>query len=287
MPKFRITVAILAVVMLLLLPTVALAQPNVCGFYGSVMLDGQSVVDGTVVKAMVDGEVMSSTTTEDSTYSIKVAGEELAGKSVLFIVESDDATGSAEVAAWEAGANKELDLNAISEVIGETKLTLKPSEGVATNVCGEGFTPYQPISITWNGQEISSTTASGNGQFCTAVIPPTNTAGNYVIAASDPQGRSDDATFKLGGAGGMVISSVTVNTISPNEPGSAEYDSATGVLTLNIPKGEQGNAGPVGADGEDGSDASSVLGIVALIIAIIAVILAVVFGIRGKQPAAS
>ena len=51
MSKLKGLIATMTVVMLFLLPTVALAQPDVCGFYGSVTLDGDAVENGTVVKA--------------------------------------------------------------------------------------------------------------------------------------------------------------------------------------------------------------------------------------------
>ena len=39
---------------LLLLPIPAHAQPNVCGFYGTVTLDGGLLENGTVVNAWID-----------------------------------------------------------------------------------------------------------------------------------------------------------------------------------------------------------------------------------------
>ncbi len=51
MSKLKVLVALMAVMALLLLPTVALAQPNVSGTYGSVTVDGASAADGTTVGA--------------------------------------------------------------------------------------------------------------------------------------------------------------------------------------------------------------------------------------------
>ena len=260
MPKVKIAVAVLAMVMLLLLPAVALAQPNVCGFYGSVTLDGQSVEDGTTVTAMIDGEEVVSTITSGSSYIIKVAGE-YAGKTIQFVVGADNA--GATGAAWEAGGVVELDLNAITEALGPTQLELKPTEGVATNVCGGGFTPYQKVTISFDGEEIATAEADANGAFCAVLVPTTTAAGDYAVAASDDYGQSANATFEVTAAQG------------PAGPAGEAG-----------PAGAAGEAGPAGPAGDDGSDAGSTLGIVALIIAIIAVILAIVFGMRSKQPAA-
>ncbi len=260
MPKVRILIAALAMVMLLLLPAVAMAQPNVHGFYGSVMLDGQSVGDGTTVTAMIDGEDVATTTTDGSDYSIKVAGD-YAGKTVSFVV--GDEMSPATQAAWEAGKNTRLDLSAVSEA-GPVGLELMPAEGVATNVYGSGFTPYQQVTVTFDGNDVAVVTAGADGKFHAAVIPTTTEAGDYTVAASDSYERSAEASFTLTAAQG------------PEGPEGPQG-----------PAGEEGPQGPPGAAGEDGDDASSVLGIVAIILAVIAVILAIVFGMRSKQPAAS
>ena len=102
MSKLRVLMAIFLVVGLLVLPAIAVAQPPVCGFYGTVALNGASVDDGTMVKAFIDGvEVGNDTTTSGSEYLIKVAGN-YSGKTVVFTVGPDDAP--AETVLWEAGA---------------------------------------------------------------------------------------------------------------------------------------------------------------------------------------
>jgi len=260
MPKVKIAVAVLVMVMLLLLPAVALAQPNVCGFYGMATVDGQAVEDGTMVTAMIDGEEAVSTTTSGSSYVIKVAGE-YDGKTVQFVVGDGNAA-PAQV-AWEAGDVVALDLNAMSEAMGPTQIELKPAAGVATNVCGGGFTPYQTVAISFDGEEITSGQADGTGAFCAVLAPTTTEAGDYTVVANDGYGHSAEATFAVVAAQG------------PEGPAGAAGET-----------GPAGPAGEAGEQGEDGSSAGSTLAIVALIIAIIAVILAIVFGMRSKQPAA-
>lgn len=67
--------ALLAVLTALLFPAMALAQPMVCGFYGSVAVDGKTVADGTVVTAWIDGVQVASNATVGSNYSVKIDGQ--------------------------------------------------------------------------------------------------------------------------------------------------------------------------------------------------------------------
>ncbi len=266
MPKFRILVATLAV-MLLLLPTVALAQPNVCGFYGSVTFDDEPVADGTIITALVDNEEVASATTEDSQYSVKVACDECAGKTVSFSMQSEEETVVVATGDWVAGANTSLDISGATKPTtcdASASIELKPASGVATNVVGTCFFTNRPIAITINGAAYSTVTSDVNGSFNAPLIPTSGDTGSITIAASDDMGRTDTETFQVEAAAGS--------------PGPVGPEGAEGPV---------GPAGPAGVAGEDGSDAGSVLAIVALIIAIVAVILSIVFMMRGKQEAAA
>lgn len=83
--------------------------PTVCGFYGSVTIEGGAVPDGTQVSALTDGAVVGSTTTTDSAYIMIVAGE-YTGKTITFTVGSYEAM---ETSTWERGANESVDLTAV------------------------------------------------------------------------------------------------------------------------------------------------------------------------------
>jgi hypothetical protein len=257
MPKVRIIVATLAVVMLLLLPAVAQAQPNVHGFYGSVSLNGASVEDGTMVTVRIGGEDVKTTYTSGAEYSIKVAGD-YKGETVSFMVGDANAT-AMETVAFTAGENEELNLNAYPTSV-PASLELKPTEGMATTACGKGFTPGRTVTITFDGEVVASISVGANGEFCTAVNPTKTAAGSYTIKADDGR-RWDAGTFTFIAAEGMK--------------GDKGDKGDTGA------KGDAGATGQKGEDGDAGS--GSVMAIVALIIAIIAVILAVVFGMRSKQ----
>jgi hypothetical protein len=280
MTKVKFLVSMLVVAMLLL-PTVALAQegsddmagPPTCGFYGTVILNGQSVEDGTTVTASVDGAPVASTVTgeyiiatqtqlADDEYVINVPGNYV-GKSIEFTVEDGDNTGLAQTAAWTAGGYSKLDLVAYEVAIGNAQIVLKPTAGVATNACGTGFTPYRTVMISFAGEVVAKATADSNGAFCAGVIPTMTEVDEYTIEADDGF-RSADATFSLTGVQG-----------EKGDKGD------TGE------QGEQGLTGQKGDKGDDAAGSSSALAIVALIIAVIAVILAVVFGIRGKQQPAA
>ncbi|MCP4685363.1 MAG: hypothetical protein GY867_07930, partial [bacterium] len=188
MSKLKVLIATLTVVMLFLLPTVALAQPDVCGFYGSVTLDGDAVEDGTVVKAWIDNVEVESTTTTGSAYVLAINGEgqTYSGKTVVFTVGTDD-NPVGENSTYDKGANKALDLTAASiiEVDGDPTITLAPAEGAATNVCGENFAPNNDVYVYFDGEPYVTVTADTNGEFCVGVIPTVGEAGEYTIAAQD------------------------------------------------------------------------------------------------------
>ena len=59
MLKLRLLIVI-ALGLIIIIPSLAIAQPDVCGFYGTVTLDRASVPDGTVVKAWIDQEEVKS-----------------------------------------------------------------------------------------------------------------------------------------------------------------------------------------------------------------------------------
>ena len=266
MSKLRVLMAALVVVTLFLLPLVAQAQPNVSGFYGDVTLDGVAVEDGTVVKAWIDNGMAGTCETTGASYQISINGEgqDYTDKTVTFTVGADD-NAVAESGTFVKGAQMALNLTAASipptdEPIG---ITLSPSEGAATNVIGEGAAFNNPVYIYFDGELYTTVKSDGEGNFNAVVVPTTNIAGDYDIAAIDVLERTATETF----------------TLSSPEAGSG----GTGAAGDAGEKGDQGDPGPAGADGEDGDDAGSTMGIVALIVAIIAIILAIVF--RVMKPA--
>jgi hypothetical protein len=263
MPKVRFLIATLTVAIMLLLPAVAQAQPEVHGFYGSVALNGKSVEDGTTVIAKIGGEEVATTTTDDSMYTMNIMGP-YEGETVQFMVGEGKAP-AMEKWTFEYGARDELDLHAYPSDV-TTSITLNPKEGMSTTACGTGFTPGMSVTVTFDGDPVAMLTVDEDGKFCTPVNPTASDAGSYVVEAKDEVGKSASQAFtSVGGAQGLKG-----DKGDPGEQG---------------PQGPAGATGPQGDDGDAGS--GSVLAIVALIIAVIAVILAVVFGMRSKQQPAA
>jgi len=117
MTKLRVVV-LLAVVALLLLPALALAdtppEPP-CRFYGTVMVDGAGVADGTVITAMIGGDQLTAATPAEgystSTYAIKIGvdTEYTEGATVTFMIGDRAA---AQTGTWAKGGNIEVNLTA-------------------------------------------------------------------------------------------------------------------------------------------------------------------------------
>ena len=71
MTKTRFLTVVMALALLLSIPTAAFAQrvpPHV--FVGSVTLDGATAADGAAVTAWIDGEQVASTTAAGGSYSL-------------------------------------------------------------------------------------------------------------------------------------------------------------------------------------------------------------------------
>ena len=83
---FKIKCAIIAAVLVVLMfPTTASAQPMTGGFQGTVIAGGNSLPDGTVISAWIDGNMVAETETENSEYSLFIHGD-YTGKTVSFKV---------------------------------------------------------------------------------------------------------------------------------------------------------------------------------------------------------
>ena len=70
--KRIIIVTVMITVMIAALTVPATGQPDVCGFYGTVTLNGNPVTENTVIMAWIDGSIVESTMTfsheDDSVY---------------------------------------------------------------------------------------------------------------------------------------------------------------------------------------------------------------------------
>ncbi|MGB2885401.1 MAG: hypothetical protein WBC47_07445 [Dehalococcoidia bacterium] len=93
-------------------PTLSTEPP--CRFHGTVKLNGANVADGTIIKAIIDGDEYTTTTPAvygPSTYALKIvpAVGYAEGTAITFMIGAYTAT---QTGSWETGGNIELDLTA-------------------------------------------------------------------------------------------------------------------------------------------------------------------------------
>jgi len=110
MTKTRFLTVVMALALLLAIPTAVFAQrvpPHI--FVGTVTLDGASAADGAAVTAWIDGAQVASTTASGGEYNLLVDqnDDSFAGKTVSFKVSGANA---AETADWLQGGGDVLDL---------------------------------------------------------------------------------------------------------------------------------------------------------------------------------
>ena len=106
MTKTRFLTLVMALALLLAIPTAAFAQrvpPHV--FVGSVTLDGATAADGAAVTAWIDGEQVAATTAAGGSYSLIVdqGDSSYAEKTISFKVSGSNADQSA---TWAQGGGQ-------------------------------------------------------------------------------------------------------------------------------------------------------------------------------------
>lgn len=186
MTKLRVVV-LLAVVALLLFPALALAdtppEPP-CRFYGTVIVDGAAVADGTVITAMIEGDPLTTATPAEgystSTYAIKVGvdKEYTDGATVTFMIGDRAA---AQTGTWTKGANVEVNLTA-----GQAG----PQAGAITDVQVTSLAAGSDPTVDWDS-------VSG---VLTLGIPDGATGPAGAAGAEGPQGEEG-----AGAPGGIAL----------------------------------------------------------------------------------
>ena len=186
MTKLRVVV-LLAVVALLLFPALALAdtppEPP-CRFYGTVIVDGAGVADGTVITAMIGGDQLTTATPAEgystSTYAIKIGvdTEYTEGATVTFMIGDRAA---AQTGTWAKGANIEVNLSA-----GQAG----PQGGAITDVQVTSLAAGSDPTVDWNS-------VSG---VLTLGIPDGATGPAGAAGADGPQGEEG-----AGAPGGIAL----------------------------------------------------------------------------------
>jgi hypothetical protein len=147
--KIKILAATLFVIIALVVSSVTpvLAVPPLpSGFYGTIKVNGSNVVNGTVVRALVNGVQYATAQTftynGESWYSILVPGDDpstpsiieggVQGNTVVFAVADNDV---AQTGTWASGTNIQLDL------------TLSPT--AVTLVAFSGRPQYTTVRLDW------------------------------------------------------------------------------------------------------------------------------------------
>ena len=186
MTKLRVVV-LLAVVALLLFPALALAdtppEPP-CRFYGTVIVDGAGVADGTVITAMIGGDQLTAATPAEgyssSTYAIKIGvdTEYTEGATVTFMIGDRAA---AQTGTWTKGSNVEVNLSA-----GQAG----PQAGAITDVQVTSLAAGSDPTVDWNS-------VSG---VLTVGIPDGATGPAGAAGAEGPEGEEG-----AGAPGGIAL----------------------------------------------------------------------------------
>jgi hypothetical protein len=283
--NLKIAFVILILALSLNYPSTTYAQPNVCGFYGTVTLDGAPVEDGVVIDAWIDGVTVASTTTYTNTnvdppipsyYALTIngTGQDFEGKRGTFTVGDENLdTNCPCIAApdftYESGINAGFNLTALTSTVVEdcfSDILLSPKTGFSTNVCGKCFVWNNPVKVYFgplevDGEFVHELVATGNtdseGSFCIPFIPPTTEPGEYDITVIDLLEITAKATF--------TIPALATDECQPCD------------------RGQPGPPGEPGIAGVKGKGANPTISFIGLIVSIIAATLVMVIARRPKQ----
>lgn len=175
-----ITASLIALALTLSSLTPASAFPPLpSSFYGTIKQDGENIPDGTLVEALIDGEVMATFLSEtyqgDSVYSLDIPGDDAttdkveggtAGQTVQFRVGGVLADQTAE---WTSGVNYNLDLT-----LGADK-ALAPTLPTFTKVPSQTPIPQVPPTRTPTGTPTLTNTPE-TGEAAVGEEPPPTTS---------------------------------------------------------------------------------------------------------------
>jgi len=138
------------------------------GFYGDVQLEGENVPDGTLITAMIGSQIVATTETESSRYTIMVAGDFTDETVRLFV--GGELVPAMESVTWRAGDFWELNLHAyssygkpaVSGLYGIATTDGKPaSPGIEVNAWIDGDIVKTTEIQTYGGTSVYSLTIPG------------------------------------------------------------------------------------------------------------------------------
>ena len=109
-----------------------------------------------------------------------------------------------------------------------TSINVSPSSGpvgTSVTVSGGGFIPNSPITITFNGNTVATTTATAYGEIPlgTTFVIPSSMPGSYIITATDTSSDSASANFTL----------PPMETITPTQWNQQRRKCSSTILTID------------------------------------------------------
>jgi len=196
------------------------APPLPSSFYGTVLVNGANVPDGTVVSAWIDGvnyvDFETITFEGASVYSFDVPGDDpdtpekdggIEGDTIVFMIGSDTAD---QTATWHTGTNVELNLTATSEPTAPTisglpdqffdQDNLPPSDPIDLWAYAEDAeTPDSELIFTIEGSPPTGAGVTLTDNRDLLVDPSFDWCGyiDVTVRVTDPGGLWDEDTLRV------------------------------------------------------------------------------------------
>jgi hypothetical protein len=187
-------------------PTLVQAFPPLpSSFYGVVRLDGGNLPEGTLVEALIDGQVFASTTPHiyegESVYQLIVPGDDPStttvegghtGDVINFRVAGimADQTGT-----WQSGTNISLDLDVVSNQLNPTPTkTLSPQLSPTSPLLFPSPTSlvYEPLTPTPVEQNGETATSESNAK--SEISPSPASSEEALLETNEPTTQGQDET---------------------------------------------------------------------------------------------
>ena len=234
--------------------TVYAVPPLPSSFYGTVKFNGINLPEGTVVEALINGQVISQSQTMmyegDSVYSIDVSGDDTSTTVVEGGKEGDviqfrvGGLIAAETGLWESGTNVELNLS--------TTGSISPETPQPTNT-----------SIPTQTSEVIPTQTPTNDRTQPAITFPTNSQATPQISKTDNVEKSTPTVAE-------PQETEDSNTINPTQTNEVTQELSNTPYT-------QTEAIEQTSDQEEEVSSLTVAMIALIIIAIIALVIYLIF----------
>ncbi len=158
-------IMIISIAMIFIVPGIANAIPGIpCMFYGDITYsNGETVEDGLPVSAQLDGNMVSSTTTENGSYSL--------------IVTDEDGTNTGEIIRFYVD-EKIVDESGVFQTGGVKNVNIS--------------LPYSPVQEKDNDDSGSGTSSGTSGSSSFGTIDTTNTENEDDTALQQNENKTED-----------------------------------------------------------------------------------------------